>query len=189
MGPGEEAGDIARPPPRPDRQAAFATFGLASIDFKLPTSDLDPAGPLFSTAAPSSLAWLSTMFDKVANGTAGLPLAISAIGLPLSGLRRGLGLVREHDVDVALDRLLEILRLEISSAPPEGTRFDTTMTLVCGAFDFSQAKDADGIARRRQRQFAHHHRDMGVVTMCGYWISMCRGRSMTVDSNAFFISS
>src|SRR5574338_1176313 len=51
--------------------AAFA-FGLFSIDFRLSTSDFAPpaidVSPLALLPAPSSVAWLKTMFARVEKG-------------------------------------------------------------------------------------------------------------------------
>ena len=46
------------------------SLGLLSIDLRFPTSDMAAAGTLDSAAAPSSLAWLRTTFDKVLNDQA-----------------------------------------------------------------------------------------------------------------------
>ena len=129
------------------------------------------------------------MFDKVANGAASLPLAISAIGLPsfaawaaaLASAGETMSMLRSIDCSKSF--------LEISSAPPEGTRFDTTMTLVCGALVLSQARMRIVSRVAASVSSLTTTATWASWTMCGYWMSMWRGRSSTVDSNAFFISS
>src|SRR4028119_517402 len=60
--------------------AAAGALGLVSIAFRLSTKFF--LVPFGRSAAPSVLAWLSTMPDRVAKGAADLPAAISATGLP-----------------------------------------------------------------------------------------------------------
>ena len=103
------------------------------------------------------------MPDKVLNGAAILPLATSAIGLP--SLAAWAASLASNGKTMSTGRSIDCsksLRL-ISSAPPDGHALATTTTLVCGAFDLSQARIADGVARRRQRQLGDDHRDMGIV--------------------------
>src|SRR5919107_1481563 len=120
-------------------QAACA-LGLFSIDFRLSTIDLVAAAGVASTAAPSSLALLSTIVDRLLNGPVILPPATSAIGLP--SLAAWAASLASYGNTMSTGRSIDCsksLRL-ISSAPPDGTPFATTTTLVWGAFDLSQAR-------------------------------------------------
>src|SRR5262245_38555190 len=102
---------------------AALSFGLASIDFRLSTSDFAPGAAAFvSLAAPSSLAWLSTMFDSCVKGAAILPVAISAIGLP--SFAACAATLRSSGKTMSTSRSIDCSKsfLLISSAPPVGTR-------------------------------------------------------------------
>jgi len=123
------------------------------------------------------------------NGADIFPLATSAIGLP--SLADWAASLPSHGKTMSTGRSIDCsksLRL-ISSAPPDGTRLVTTITLVWGAFDLSQAR-----MRMVSRVAASVSSETTTATcaswtMCGYWISMWRGKSITVDSKALRISS
>ncbi len=98
----------------------------------------------------------------------------------LGGLGGGLAVMRDDDVDLRSIDCSKSLRL-ISARRPRGTLLATTITLACGALDLSQ---------ERMRMVSRVAASVSSVTTtatftsctrCGYWISMLRGRSITVD--------
>ena len=160
-------------------------LGLASIDLRLSTRDLAPTD-LESDPAPSSVAcWHHAA--RVLNGADILRSQLPPSLAELGRLGGELAVVRKTSHTGRSIDCSKSLRLISSAARRDAVGDDNHHW--SGAFDLSQEEDADGIARRRERQFRNHHGYMRRREPCGDIGSHMRGQVDHVDSKALRISS